>query len=142
MLDQDHVDLIGIFDGLDFVGFLTAMRSSHHFYINYLVIDPSKRSKGYGSRVFKALGHSFPDYSIVLEVEPQDKAAANAQQRQRRLAFYLANDFQVSKYQSIMNGYPLDILYRGKQVYVDELEQLLNQQSDQLDFIPVQQNKD
>jgi ribosomal protein S18 acetylase RimI-like enzyme len=60
----------------------------------YLAVDGSLRGKGYGSRVLSQIKAEKPGQRTVLNIEPLDEKAPNAEQRRKRLAFYERNGFQ------------------------------------------------
>ena len=64
------------------------MESLSTVFVLYLAINAKIQSKGYGSEIIKWLKEYAGQRTIVLNVEPIDDTAINAQQRQKRIAFY------------------------------------------------------
>lgn len=65
--------------------------------LEYLAVDPARRSTGIGARLLGAIRAELPEArpgieSVILEVEPPDEGTADERvQRRRRVAFYTAN---------------------------------------------------
>ena len=67
------------------VGFAVGWELPSAHYFEYLVIDPSHRGQGLGSKVLEMLSYKYDDeYPVVLECEP----AGYTPMAERRLAFY------------------------------------------------------
>lgn len=56
-------------------------------------MDPSTRSKGYGTRVLEQFKEKYQDKTIFLEIEEVIKNADNYTQRVKRQSFYERNGF-------------------------------------------------
>ena len=67
-------------------------------FIQFLAIDESYRSGGFGSKVMDLLKDTHSGKRIVLNIEELVKQAKNYQQRVKRKAFYEKNGFSSSGY--------------------------------------------
>ena len=73
-----------------FCGLLYTMENEKYVFVLYLAVNDRIRSKGYGSRILQWLqGHT--SKVLVLNVEALREGAPNAEQRERRIAFYSKN---------------------------------------------------
>lgn len=59
--------------------------------LDFFAISPGLRGGGWGSRALKLLLERFAGKTYIFEVEMRDKTAPNAEERERRMAFYLRN---------------------------------------------------
>lgn len=75
------------------VGYSYAIHEPTLTLLLFLDIASTTRSKGYGSRILSRVCAAAPSGNIVLEIEPVEPDAPNAEQRARRLAFYKKNGF-------------------------------------------------
>ena len=86
-------DFMVFYDRKQFVGFAYVIHSHGMHYILYLAVNDKVRSRGDGSRIINQLRTLYPRDSLVLDIEKPNPAAANNQQRVRRLNFYKRNGF-------------------------------------------------
>ena len=87
-------DFLALKDGETFVGFMTVMIYESLAYLFFLAIDPSCRSKGYGSRAIETLKAEYPGKKQVVDFEMLDETADNSRQREKRRSFYLRNGYK------------------------------------------------
>lgn len=138
MFDQDYAHLFVFYNEDEPVAFVSGLVSKSHFYVNYLAVSNQHQSKGYGSLILKLVDDYFPGRDLVLEIEPLDQDSNNYSQRVKRWQFYQRNGFKTSPYQTRMNGLNLDLIIKGEaDIHADEIYQLINQQSQALDEIPI-----
>ncbi|WP_269082361.1 GNAT family N-acetyltransferase [Holzapfeliella floricola] len=90
-LDQNY--LVAIEDDNQFIGLVYYTISGKNLLISYLAMDPSTRSKGYGTRVLEQFKEKYQDKTIFLEIEEVIKNADNYTQRVKRQSFYERNGF-------------------------------------------------
>lgn len=107
------MEVRALYDGELFCGFAALRRMKDVVFLMYLAIEPSLRSKGYGSAVLDELCALLPSQSMVLDIEPPSSDAPNAQERVRRKAFYLRNGFRDSWYGYDWRGCSYELLLRG-----------------------------
>ena len=91
----------------------------------YLTVDGSLRGKGYGSRALERIKAEKPGQRIVLNIEPLDEKAPNAEQRRKRLAFYERNGFSETGYVARDSSASYDALCRGPALDPEEYGRLL-----------------
>lgn len=94
MAQADDFDFISLSDAGAFVGFMAVQTYGDLAYLFFLAIDPSCRSKGYGSRAVETLRSLYPDKKQVVDFEILDETANNYKQRKKRKEFYLRNGYK------------------------------------------------
>lgn len=95
---SDQADFMAYYDGNDFIGFTYSLKSVTSYYLLFLAVSENYRSKGYGTQILSAIANVAGDRPIFLVIEPIEKQVDNYQQRQRRLAFYEHNGYQILPY--------------------------------------------
>jgi len=76
------------FDGEVLAGMTYTMASKTALLVLYLAVNDAVRSRGYGTRILSILRKIAGPRPLLVEIEPVDDDAPNAEQRRRRLAFY------------------------------------------------------
>ena len=94
MAKTDHVDFLALRDQDLFVGFMVVKTYKDLAYLFFFAIDPSLRSKGYGSRAIETLKSEYPGKKQVVDFEMPDDTAGNRAQREKRRNFYLRNGYK------------------------------------------------
>ena len=87
--DRGALDLSAIVDRDALCGLAMVMHGAGGVCLSYFAVSPDRRGGGLGGRALDALLRQYAGQDLVLEIEVQDPAAANAAQRARRKAFYL-----------------------------------------------------
>ena len=59
----------------------------------FFAVNADFRGRGYGSAILTYLKEKNPNRSVILNVEPLDEEAENAEERIRRMRFYEKNGF-------------------------------------------------
>ena len=94
MAEADNFDFLALTDQGSFAGFMVVQLYQDLAYLFFLAIDPSCRSKGYGSRAIETLKTKYPGKKQVVDFEMPDQTAANHKQREKRREFYLRNGYK------------------------------------------------
>lgn len=94
MSKEDSVDFLALTEQDLFVGFMVVKTYKSLAYLFFLAINPSLRSKGYGSRAIETLKAVYPGKKQVVDFEMVDDNASNNEQRKKRRMFYLRNGYQ------------------------------------------------
>lgn len=81
------------YDGDTLCGFTYCVKSPEMVFVLYLAVNAEIRSKGYGSAILQKLKEENEGKTIALNIEPPDPKAANNEQREKRLSFYVRNGF-------------------------------------------------
>ena len=89
----DRIEILGIFEDNDIVGFLIVRKYENIRYLAYFAVRNDKRSAGIGSRALKLLKERYPVAQIVAEFETPDNSCDNNTLRLRRRDFYMRNGF-------------------------------------------------
>lgn len=86
-----NTDILGIYVNKKPIGFAVLLKNSACAYLYFLAIDPSIRSKGYGSLALQNLNEKYSNLQIILDIDVPDKDAPDNSLRIRRKSFYLRN---------------------------------------------------
>ena len=101
---QKGVELSSFYDGAEFCGFAHTAATEDTVYIMFFAVNERLRNRGYGSAILTQLKQIYSDKTIILNVEPPDEQADNAQQRVNRMRFYMRNGFYDTGYNSTEVG--------------------------------------
>lgn len=110
MVHRKTINAKAFYDGDKLCGFAYIIEQEKILYILYLAVSDAVRGQGYGSEIIKWLRDRYPDKTILLEVEASDENADNAQERNRRIAFYKKNGIYETKEFFSMRGVRYEIL--------------------------------
>lgn len=88
-----NVELLAYMRDGAFCGFTMTACSGKYLYINFIAVNPERRSGGIGSRILEALKLRFPGKALLVEVETPEAGTDNYAQRCSRIAFYEKNGF-------------------------------------------------
>ena len=97
--------------------------------LDYLAVSPKARSSGYGSRTIQLLSERFSGQRMIFEIEREDDAAPNAEQRRRRKRFYLRNGLRETGIFASCFGVPFELLVLsdGRTVTFEEYAAVLRE---------------
>ena len=87
------VDLTCYREGETFCGFTYTVTEGNVVFVLFFAVDEALRGQGYGSSILKFLREKNPGKTVILNVEPLDPEAENAEERVRRVRFYEKNGF-------------------------------------------------
>lgn len=100
-------DCYAYYDGDSFVGLAYLLQNDDLLYLFFLAVNTKIRSRGYGSAILQDIKKVAGNRPIILAIEPLDESADNYAQRQKRVAFYAKNGFQLTAY----------YYHEGKEIY-------------------------
>ena len=109
------------------IGLVYLIHGEGLLFVLYFAIDASCRSQGYGSRIIAELERQYPSDTIVLDIRTPDANAADAQQRQKRLDFYLRNGFHIAPFEWVEAAECYTVLYKGSSFNPQSFTTLLTQ---------------
>lgn len=121
---KENSDFYAIYDDNEYIGLLYLTYYKDIVYVFYLAIDPSHRSKGYGSRILQHLRKVYKDKRLLLNIEKVDSFADNYEQRFKRKRFYEKNGFKNTDFEIEKKDIVYEILYLGEEVYEYEYHAL------------------
>ncbi|MCT0007655.1 GNAT family N-acetyltransferase [Weissella confusa] len=98
------------YDDDQIVGMIYTTKTQNTIFVLYLATNARIRSRGYGTKILQQLIRETPNQEIVLNIEPQDVSADNADQRAKRLRFYQKNGFMLTGYVIEDSNQEFDIL--------------------------------
>jgi GNAT superfamily N-acetyltransferase len=107
------------YTGDDFCGFTHTTITDEVVYVMFFAVQDELRGKGYGSAILEYLKQDNPGKPIILNVEPLDERADNAQQRISRMRFYEKNGFYDTGYEIDEVGGTFRILSTRKKLDVE-----------------------
>lgn len=116
-----NTEFLAYYDQNRFVGFSYMIHQPNLDFLFYLAVDSDQHSQGYGGQILDWLNAKNPDVPIVLEVEPLDEQADNAEQRQRRMKFYQSHGFNSTNHQITEDGTQYVILTNGQDFDIQQL---------------------
>lgn len=88
---EGRMELLALTKDGELLGLVFYLITPKTAILDYFAILPEKRSMGYGGRAVAAVLERFSDRKLIFEIEQQDPAADNAEDRRRRKEFYLRN---------------------------------------------------
>lgn len=126
---ENAYDCYGLFDGDELLGYAFFVRLGNSYLVDYLGIAEEHRDEGLGSIFLRQLAdHLAAADCVVVEVEDPDKAAdaADREQRERRLQFYLRSGCRKTELSSCVFGADYRILEvpTGKPHTVEQLREV------------------
>lgn len=95
---QKAISFLAYYDDDQIVGMIYTTKTQNTIFVLYLATNARIRSRGYGTKILQQLIRENPNQKIVLNIEPQDVSADNADQRAKRLRFYQKNGFKQTGY--------------------------------------------
>lgn len=116
-------EISAVFDNGEFVGLVITTFYKDIALIEYLAIEKTHRSKGYGGKILTALKEKYNDYRIILEIEDPDAPCSNREERLRRRSFYLQNGMTELDYTVYIFGEVMKILtFSGNITFTEYVE--------------------
>lgn len=107
---RNGISFTAYYDNNQIVGMSYTTKTTNTIFVLYLATNAQFRSRGYGTKILRQLIAENPNQEIVLNIEPQDVSAANADQRAKRLRFYQKNGFTLTGYVIEDSNQKFDIL--------------------------------
>ncbi len=107
-----------------FVGLTYVLTRHSMSVIYYLAVVDKERSKGYGALLLKEIQKLRPRTALITESD--DVQAANREQRQRRISFYLRNGFVQTGWQLADYSGLYDIMATTKDLNVKKVRHLIS----------------
>ena len=110
--EQGKMEILALEDGGAFRGLCINMLvpGTDLALLDYFAVSPEVRSSGYGSQAIALLSERFSGQRMIFEIEREDDAAPNAEQRRRRKRFYLRNGLQETGIFASCFGVPFELL--------------------------------
>lgn len=124
---RKDVSFHAFYNDADFCGLLYAYTAENKKYafVLYLAVNENIRSKGYGGQILEWLKKR-TSKNIVLNVEEVCSSATNAEQREKRIAFYQRNGITDTGYTFSDGGEKYAVLASDPEHFdVQEYEKLL-----------------
>jgi len=118
---KDFVDFLAFYDADEFIGFAYMISHNDITFVQYLAIDPSRRSKGYGGAVLSLISEKYRGNRLVLNIEETGVAAENAEQRAKRKRFYLNHGYRNAQYRMVHGSEGYEVLIKGDELIPYEL---------------------
>ncbi len=125
MQEKIGLDFWALYDGAEFVGYMVVVTHQQMAYLFFLAIDGRQRSKGYGSQALAALFRQYPSHQHVVDMEMQDDAAENKEQRAVRRLFYLRNGYQPTGQYLTYFGVSYEVLCKDETFNFDLFREML-----------------
>lgn len=103
-----------------FCGFTYTVTEGNVVFVLFFAVNAELRGKGYGSAILAYLKEKNPNRSVILNVEPLDADAGNADERVRRIRFYEKNGFFDTGYDIEEIGGTFRVLATEKEINMNE----------------------
>lgn len=122
---RKNVNFYTFYSEADFCGILYTVENEKYVFVLYLAVNENIRSKGYGKQILEWLRKN-TNKNIVLNVEAACSSAVNAEQREKRIAFYQRNNITDTGYTFFDDGERYAVLASDPETFdVREYENLL-----------------
>jgi len=118
---KDFTDFLAYYDDDKFVGFTYLITDNDLTFIQYIAVDSTLQSKGYGSMILSHIKDMYPNNRVALNLEMLDENAENTEQRIKRRAFYAKNGYVDTGIITYIRGHILDTLVLGGTTTTEEL---------------------
>ena len=117
LIGEMHLDFTAYYQGEDLIGFtIVYPRPSFNWYW-YFAVKEELRGKGFGQQILTALIEKYKGQSCVLDMESPRQLCNNAEQRQRRHAFYLRNGFRDTNLYRKYDDIEMTIMMMGDDIF-------------------------
>lgn len=126
MAQAENFDFLALLDEEVFVGFMVVQTHNDLAYLFFLAIDPSCRTKGYGSLAIETLKVQYPDKKQVVDFEMLDEKAENYAQREKRRRFYLRNGYHETGHFLSYLGVDYEIFCMDENFVLDDFKELMS----------------
>lgn len=113
-------EVLAALDGDIFIGMAVLLTWQDITHILYFAVEETHRDKGYGSRILREVQSRYPKHRIIADVEEPFPGADNVEQRERRIAFYRKNGYELTEVRYRWAGERYLILAAGGSVSEDE----------------------
>lgn len=110
---EGSVDIFALEDEGTFCGLAILAKREDLVLLDYFAVLPERRGKGAGSRALAAIRANYPGKRFFLEIEDAFRPSDNAEQRQRRRAFYLKNGMTPMPFRVDLFGVCMEIFTDG-----------------------------
>ena len=91
---KDKAEFLRFTDDGAFIGLAYMIVRGSVAFLLYFAVEDSKRNKGYGSAILKAIRERYDGKDVVLLIESPHEQCDNMDIRIRRKGFYLRNGFR------------------------------------------------
>jgi len=109
----------------EFLGLAITLAHKDILLLDYFAIREDLRGRGVGGRAIEMLLEKYSDRRFILETEdPDEKGAANREERVRRLGFYLSHGLVEMDFRVWLFGVEMKILSGGRVVKFEEYHEI------------------
>lgn len=100
LIKKGNYKCCGFYEEEEFLGYAFFANTEKSLLLDYLVVDSKYRSKGYGSKFLSIIRKEFSSKYLTLLAEVENPRYAadedDKANRERRISFYLKNNFRIS----------------------------------------------
>lgn len=129
MTAKTGVELTTYYDKSKFVGFVHTTVTQNMLFIMFFAVQEDIQGNGYGSAILEHLKQKHAGKVIIVNVEPLDDHAENADQRRQRMRFYEKNGFFDTGYDIAEVGGIFRILSTNRELNPNEYLQVFRKLS-------------
>lgn len=122
LLDVMSIDYTAYYDGNRLVGLMIVLPLPRFNWCWYLAVQEELRGHGYGQEILTAVLEKYHDKQpFIVDIEsPLQPDAPNPEQRRRRHAFYLRNQFRDTLTTRTYNGVTYTIMSSSDEPFTQE----------------------
>ena len=110
---KENQNLYGYYENNEFIGFASLTLYKDIVYIFFLAVSPSKRNKGYGSKILTKIKEENKDKVLLLCYEEVSDKYKDNDKRIKRREFYLRNGFKDNGFKTDEFGVVFTTAYLG-----------------------------
>ena len=123
---SENILFYSVYDNETWIGFVYLIIDGDLLFLQYLAVDDSVRSKGYGGAILSKLKADFSEYRIFFAIEMPDEKAENNAQRIKRKEFYEKHGFREAGYAvENPNVVTFEILLHGNAIVSDDFRKVM-----------------
>ncbi len=117
-----HGEILAIYDGSLFCGFVCQLTSGDICHIIYFAVDNKLRGMGYGTAALAELCKQMEGYRIIVDIEQENPEATNNVQRRKRKQFYINCGFADTGVECKWRSETYEILSFGGMISDDDFK--------------------
>lgn len=112
-------DMLGAYDGDEFVGLLISVIHEELVYVFFLAVEADQRGAGRGTAILAEAAARYAGKTLMLCIEDPDEPCDNLPLRLRRKAFYQRNGYREAGFKVRENGVMYEMLSTQPVTYAD-----------------------
>ncbi len=133
---ENKLSCMIFYEDNEMIGSVTYMLTEKMAYYVFIVVSPTQRSKGYGSKFLQILNEKYSDRQKLVEIDTiSEKDASDYDISISRCNFYERNGFHLTDQKVIVNGLLFDLMCTDGELLLDEYSKLIKIEREFVDQI-------